>query len=330
MKMGTINSGGDDYFNRLLSYFKQQFKEPIVKMEQIRDNVFIIKTKTKKYVVKGYSKYKKLRLQETFTATLHQEGFEKTYKFLSDPIKEPLFFEGDYFGCIEYLNPHPKAFTFYSHKNRKEGLKLLEEFHTVTSACITRYKTLLSYGNLQAKWSERLTTFKRYRPQICHYLNEETVDELMEWAEWSLRGMKDHESFFPNEPHVILHGDVAHHNFHRDTTGTLDLIDFDLIHIGPACIDFLQYANRILPSIDWSIDELSHYKQIGEFLKEKAFLYALAFPTDIFREWNRILREKKHPKEYHFKYVINLTLEQFSLRREFVQQIKMKLAAMDH
>jgi hypothetical protein len=328
MKMGIDKSGGDDYFNRLLSYFKQQFHEPIIKMEQIRDSVYFVKTKTKKYVVKGYSKYKKLRLQETFTRTLHQEGFNKTYQYLQDITKEPLFFEGESFGCMEYLSPHHKNFTFDSHKYRKEGLELLEEFHRITASCVTRYQTLLPYSDMLEKWSERLKSFKKYYSKITYFLNEQTVNELMDWAEWSLNGMKENESFFFKKPYVILHGDVAHHNFLRDTTGTLNLIDFDLIHIGPSCIDYLQYANRILPAIDWSMDKLSQYRQIGEFTTEKAFIYALAFPTDIFREWNRIMREKRYTKHYYSDYVIDLTLEQFHLRRKFVEELKTLIAKM--
>jgi serine/threonine protein kinase len=328
MKMGTNKSGGDDYFNRLLSYFKQQFNEPIIKMEQIRESVYIVKTMTKKYVVKGYSKYKKLKLQETFTRTLHQEGFNKTYQYFQDITKESLFFEGEYFGIMEYLSPYRKAFSFDSHHNRKEGLKLLEEFHQVTASCVTRYKTLLSYSNMIEKFSARLKAFKKNSSKITYFLNEQTVNELNEWAEWALEGMKENEGFFFKEPHVILHGDVAHHNFLRDKTGLLNLIDFDLIHIGPASIDYLQYANRILPSIDWSIVKLSQYKQMGELLKEKAFLYALAFPTDIFREWNRIIREKKYTKHYYNDYVIDLTLEQLDLRRKFVGELKMLLTKM--
>jgi thiamine kinase-like enzyme len=328
MKMGISKSGGDDYFNRLLSYFKQQFNEPIIKMEQIRDSVYIVKTMTKKYVVKGYSKYKKLKLQETFTRTLHQEGFHKTYQYFQDITKESLFFEGEYFGCMEYLSPHHRPFTFDSHKNRKEGLKLLEEFHQVTASCVIRYKTLLSYSDMLEKYSERLKTFKKYHSKITYFLNEQTVNELIDWADWSLNGMKENESFFFKQPSVILHGDVAHHNFLRDKNGLLNLIDFDLIHIGPASIDYLQYANRILPSIDWSIDKLSQYRQMGELIKDKAFLYALAFPTDIFREWNRIMREKKYTKHYYSDYVIDLTLEQLDLRRKFVEEIKMLLEKM--
>lgn len=322
MKMQVTKNGGDDYFNRLLSYFKQQFREPIVKMERIRDSVYIVKTMTKKYVVKGYSKYKKLRLQETFTETLHQEGFKKTYHFFQDITKEPLFFEGEYFGCMEFLEPARKDFTFHSHKNRKEGLKLLEEFHQVTATCVSRYNTLLPYSDLLGKWEARLNSFKKYSPKICYQINEQNVNELLDWAQWSLNGMKANENFYSRQPHCILHGDVAHHNFLRDTSDTLHLIDFDLAHIGSPSIDYLQYANRILPSIDWSFDELSKYRQIQGLLKEKGFLYALAFPTDIFREWNRMMREKKYTRQYYYNNVVELTLDQFSLRRKLFEKIK--------
>lgn len=145
---------------------------------------------------------------------------------------------------------------------------------------------------------------------------------MLAWAEWSLAGMEKFQQFFKKEPYVILHGDVAHHNFLRDGNGTLRLIDFDLISIGPASYDYLQYANRILPYIDWSFDKLVQYPQIRRFLKEKAFLYALAYPADIFREWNRMIREKSYSDNMKFKQVMDLTINQFYARKKFIEHLK--------
>ncbi len=107
---------------------------------------------------------------------------------------------------------------------------------------------------------------------FCEYfINESVLTELQLWANWSLTGMKKAGSLFTNEPFVILHGDVAHHNFLRDSSGKLHLIDFDLISIGPAFLDYLQYANRILPYLDWSFERLAKFSQIQNFLSEAHF-----------------------------------------------------------
>lgn len=322
MTAAAKNGGGDDYFYRLLSYLNKQFKEQIIRMEAIRDSVYLVKTVNNKYVVKGYSKYKKLRLQETFTATLRQEGFPKTYQFFPDLVKEPLYFEGQYFGCMEYLEPNHERFSFDSYQNRMEGLKLLEEFHQATASFASRYKTVIPQSNLPAKWEDRLYTFQKHASLIGYFVNKKVIDEMLDWAAWSLNGMKKNEHYFTKEPFVILHGDVAHHNFLRDRFGTLHLIDFDLISIGPASIDLLQYANRILPDLDWSLKALSEHRPFKKYLQERTFLYALAFPTDIFREWNRIIRERTYKRSHYHKYVIELTLGQYQLRKKFVKKLK--------
>jgi thiamine kinase-like enzyme len=329
MRAMTIKKrGGDDYFNRLLSHLNQQFKEKIIKMVTIRDAVFLVKTTKKTYIIKGYSSNRKLKLQEVFTATLRNEGFTKSYIYLQDLFKEPLFFEGKYFGCMEYIKPNENSFSYRTYNNRMEGLDLLEEFHQITATIAPRYKTLLSLSKIQSKWTERSTIFSRNIPMLRYFLQDPFINEMLEWANWSLDGMKETDDFFLKNPHVILHGDVAHHNFLRDSKGNLNLIDYDLISIGPECIDILQYANRILPFVDWSYEYLSKHKQIQKYLNEEAFLYALAFPADIFREWNRLIRENTNTDSYKYKQVIELTLDQFYLRRQFVKKLKDKISKL--
>lgn len=326
MRAMTIKKrGGDDYFNRLLSYLSHQFKEKITKFVKVREAVFLVETDKRKYIVKGYSSNQKLILQETFTATLRKEGFTKSYIYLQSPLKERLFFEGKYFGCMEYIQPNEKSFSYRTHKNRMNGLELLEEFHRVTALIAPRYRTLLSTSDIQAKWIERSNLFSKNTTLLGSLLKKPFIDEMLDWANWSLNGMKENGDHFVKGPQVILHGDVAHHNFLRDSSGILNIIDFDLISVGPECLDFLQFANRILPHIDWSFEFLANHKQIKKCLHEKAFLYAIAFPSDIFREWNRLVREKSLLDSYKYNQVVELTLNQFYLRRQFVKKLKGKL-----
>lgn len=314
--------GDDDYFDRLLSYFQSKFYDRILQMIPIRKAVIFLRTDKNDYVIKGYHSNSRLRLQEAFTATLKKEGFKKTYLFLTSPVRDQLFFEGTYFGCMEYIPPNKNVFSFHTHKNRQEGMELLEQFHQTTASFESRYRTLLPKGHLIEKWTERLNVFSNNLPYLGYFINEPFISEMLSWAKWSLKGMENNRVFFQKEPTVILHGDVAHHNFLRDTEGQLHLIDFDLISIGPASFDYLQYANRILPFIDWSFERLSSHKQIKKYLHEEAFLFALAYPADIFREWNRMIREKSYTDHTKYKYVMDLTISQFYARKKFIDHVK--------
>ncbi len=59
------------------------------------------------------------------------------------------------------------------------------------------------------------------------------MNELLEWAKISLEGMKtENLDFGDGQDPVILHGDVAHHNYLKSKSGKIFLIDFDLASIG--------------------------------------------------------------------------------------------------
>ena len=320
----TFNQkGDDDYFIRLLSYLRSHLKENILEMVPYRKSVILIKTDKNTYMLKGFHTNKRLRLQEAFTSTLRKEGFSKTYLFVHPQIKDTLFFEGTYFGCMEYIAPNKIPFSFQSQKNRQEGLELLEQFHGVTSSFESRYRTLIAKGVIIEKWKDRGKMFSSNISFLKYFINDKILAELLDWASWSLTGMEKNRSLFVNEPYCILHGDVAHHNFLRDSNGILHFIDFDLISIGPPSLDYLQYANRILPSMDWSFERLAPFSQYEKLLNEKAFLYALAFPADIFREWNRLIREGTYRDQPKYDQVMDLTIGQFYSRKKFIDSLKM-------
>ncbi|WP_251469057.1 phosphotransferase [Neobacillus mesonae] len=314
--------GDDDYFDRLFSYFQSQLTEPVIEMVPLQRSVVLLKTNHNQFIIKGYQSNRRLKLQEAFTATLKKEGFFNTYKFFDSPAKEQLFFEDTYFGCIEYISPNKTSFTFYKQKDRREGLELLEQFHQTTASFEARYRRLLSKADLIEKWKERMMLFSNNLPFLRYFMNEPFISDMMSWASWSIKGMEANSQYFEKEPYVILHGDVAHHNFLRDKKGKLHLIDFDLISIGPKALDYLQYANRILPYIDWSLEKLRTYKPFRKYLKDKAFLYALAYPADIFREWNRLVREQSYSDQHKLQQVMDLSIGQFYARKKFITQLR--------
>ncbi|UII57965.1 phosphotransferase [Cytobacillus spongiae] len=319
-----VNNGGDDYaHNRLLSYLRKEVTQEIEEIVPLRNHVFLVKGEEFDFILKGFSSYHRLKLQETFTSSLYNVGFHQTYQFLQLTDDPPLYWNQVYYGCLSYIPPSEDSFTFKNRDDRKEGLELLKEYHHSTETFVTRYRTLIAKFKIMEKWQERTATFLTNLHLIKFFVQKEIINELLNWADWALKGMEEEKDFFVSGPSVILHGDVAHHNFLRNQLNQdLYLLDFDLISIGPTYSDYLQYSNRILPFMMWSFDELATYKELDPFLNERAFLYALAFPTDIFREWNRIIREKSYMDTYKIRQVLDLTVRQFSQRQNFVNELK--------
>jgi hypothetical protein len=319
----TARPTGDDlHTNRLLSNLNRKSPFRINKLKKIRKNVYMVETDRSPFILKGYSSLQRLQLQEAFTSSLKSEGFLQTYSFYRF-FENPIYYNKKYYGWIEYLEPHRDRFTYATHDNRKEGLDLLHTFHLTTKNLSKRYERVLPEFNLYDKWAERLRLFENNSSIIGNYLSETMINELLNWGKYSITGLKNEEKVFGNTTQpVILHGDVAHHNYLRSKSGKLYLIDFDLISIGPESADLLQYANRILPSIHWSLHQLFQLPQFYPYLQNRAFLFALMYPTDIFREWNRIIKDGSYHYSGKLLPVIELTTSQFHLRQQFIIELK--------
>jgi hypothetical protein len=306
---------------RLLSSFQKQFPYRIQEIYPLRDHVFRINTTKGIFILKGYTSYSRLKLQETFTSSLQNEGFNKTYTFIN-LNQDPIVYEGKYYGCLPFIEPNHRSFSYNNEKERQEGLSILEEFHQVTKFSVQRYQTILSDYSLQKKWTERFNQFLLNLSAVSKYVPNEMVLEWIQWGEWSLDGLSKHYHLLEKEPPVILHGDVAHHNFLRKKDGKLFLIDFDLISIGPSSIDLLQYANRILPFIKWDINSLVQHRNLKKLMTSDIYIYALVFPTDLFREWNRLIREGFDQNAFKLQQVLNQSFLNFTLRQQFVNELK--------
>ncbi|MHC0035776.1 phosphotransferase [Pseudoneobacillus sp. C159] len=308
---------GDGEQNRLLAALQLQFPYRINHIFPIRSHVFKIDTTKGSYILKGYSSYSRLKLQETFTSSLLMEGFTKTYQFIQFN-QEPIIYNNQYFGCLPYIQPHHQPFTFENEKDRIQGIDLLEEYHHVTTRSINRYQTILPEFDLINKWTERYHQFSENIQAVATYVPKVMIHEWLRWAEWSLAGMKAN---YIKERDVILHGDVAHHNFLRKMDGDIILIDFDLISIGSRNIDLLQYANRILPFVDWDQSALFRYLGLRALIANPFYLYALVYPTDLFREWNRLLKDTNGFSQQKLHLLKHQSFNKLHLRRQFNEKI---------
>ncbi|WP_170169198.1 phosphotransferase [Mesobacillus subterraneus] len=321
----NIKRGGDDFFfNRLFSYLNSELEEDIQGLTKLRGNVYLVQTPNSRFILKGYKDLRKLKIQEAFTSSLHKSGFRHSYRFNSTQIA-PLKFHDLYYGCIEYIEPAEKSFHYANPSDRNEGVELLNTFHDITTGMIPSYAGLIPKVDLERKWHQRLGEFANNQTAISHYVHKDFIKELLQWAEFSLEEFRSHNRLLEHGRPAILHGDVAHHNFLRSIDGNLYLIDFDLISTGSRASDLLQYANRILPFLNWDFESLTKINHLNNWLENKAFLYGLIYPADILREWNRILRESNHINPYRLTPIVEMTVSQFQQRRQFLEQVKSRL-----
>ncbi|MEI2356151.1 phosphotransferase [Mesobacillus zeae] len=311
----------DRFLDRLFSYLNTVLPFKVNSLVPIRADVYLAETKGIFFILKGFASLPKMEVQRRFADSLRKSGFTHSYLFYTF-TREHLFFEGLYYSPIQYIEPDSTPFTFLTENERTEGMSLLDDYHVCAKQLVGEYKGMLSQMELSVKWKERANRFRKNLPTIGKFISKRKLNDIRDWAKESLEGLAVHAKRLESKEETILHCDVAHHNFHRARNGELFLIDFDLLSIGPPQYDLLQYAGRILPYMDWSFVSLSKMKHLQKELDDPFFLYGLLFPSDIMREWNRILKDRMdfHPKR--MSHLIDMTEQQFSKRREFVNVVR--------
>jgi thiamine kinase-like enzyme len=321
----NIKRGGDDLFkNRLFSYLSKELAVKIHDIKQLRGNVYIVRADDYQCILKGYKDLRKLKIQEAFTSSLRKSGFEHSYCFYQNS-NPPLYFQKEYYGCLEYIQPNDIPFHYAHESDRHEGINLLREFHDKTVNLASSYTTLLPKADLANKWHQRKIEFTKNLPQLNYFVSKAMTREFISWADFSLRGFSNLKNKLDTKEKVILHGDVAYHNFLRSKEGKLYLIDYDLISTGPSAYDMLQYANRILPFLDWKLSALAEVNHLNDWLNNNAFLYGLLYPADLLREWNRLIRDGQNTNPYRTAPIVEMTISQFQQRLHFQEEIKILL-----
>ena len=289
--------------NRLISKITEIKGKPDA-IRKLRGDVYLIDFKNEDpLILKGFSSYEKWNKQQMLTHLLKKNGFTQTYEMYQEP--KPFQLDGIWYSFIEYLPVSKDSFTFTSKKNRIEGAQILEAFHDNAD----NISLQLPLFNQVRKWQGRLALFRQNARAIRAHIPATIVNEWIYWGEWSLKGIVVYQKFLYQEKNTITHGDCAHHNFLRKQDGQLALIDFDLIAKAPRIYDYLQYANRILPHLDNPTNEIWDYPQIKAYQENPAFLYALAYPSDIFREWNLLFKTR-----FHLDHVWKISVQDFEKR----------------
>jgi hypothetical protein len=316
------NMRRDDNYGRLSFLLQNEYDLFVKNVSYIKPKVLLIHTNEGTKVLKGYHSLKQATLQVIYMKSLRQAGFYAVPSLKTDTLNSGIIYYHNMYWILQDYISSCVPFSFVSSQERKDGLALLERYHHYSKLLLKNpfLQAYLPLYSLYDKWWRRYQCFLYYLPFIRTKLSEDTIDFILQSANGSLQSLVQFYSYLKAEAHSIIHGDVASHNFLRAEDSTLYLIDYDLIAIAPKSIDYLQYANRILPSLEWSLAGLQELPQIRKQLHKRWFLSALMFPADILREWNAfITRHSFHP---HFiSNVIEYTNSQFEKRKQFVQQI---------
>lgn len=319
MRIANNLQNGDGHFkHRLQSFFYEQFHIQIRSIHQIKPFVYKVISCKGPFIIKGFSSIQSFHKQKALTNFLKENHFQETYTFLfNQDLLIPL--ENMYFAALEYLPPHQKPFTYRTIEEIQEGLSLLEKFHQTTKNL--KENLLYPFYNQQKRWEKRLNEFLSYEKSLLTTLEITVLQSFIFWAKWALEGMNRNPSIHLET--AIVHGDVAHHNFFRHKNEKLYLIDFDLASKSPIITDYLQLAIRILPYINWDVQQLFSFWPLKKYKEDRWFLFGLMFPSDILRDWNHFLRNAgRWKQENMLQTLLQKTYQDFLGRQKLFNGLK--------
>lgn len=318
---------GDDQYNRLRLYLQEKTGEPIVGVKRLSAKILFIEGVNKNWLLKPFSSAQNLSNQLVLTERLIENNFLQTYRFHPIHHEDALLWNQQLWGLFDYLEPKLNdPFHYGSLQNRMEALKLMRKFHDTSKSIVKELAYLRPY-QLENKWRQRFLTFTSQAPNLRLWMGAKSYQTLLDYGSKSMQGLSQHLN--PEEEDVVLHGDLAHHNFFRHANGILYLVDFDLMGKGPKLADELQMANRILPSINWSFVKLMEEHHFSHYSSSLPFLYGLLFPSDLFREWNRFWYSSMDQQQRLWPFLYDLTVNQWTLRIRFYERVEKQIALLE-
>ncbi|WP_157796243.1 aminoglycoside phosphotransferase family protein [Bacillus xiapuensis] len=313
MKRMTNNSRvGDALSNRLLFLLSARLHEQVLAVHPLKNGKWLIQTDSNKWFLKRYSSYEQLKKQIMLTEVLLDKGFKRVipYRLLS-PVEDGSHF----YAVMPFIPSADQSFSFRTKREREEALALLSAFHQVTASFSKEWQEVVPAMNQLVRWQNRLRWFIRDLPVLSMYFSPQLLRRYAEMGEWCLQTLMKRR-LKPRSP-VIIHGDVAAHNFFRTDQGKLLLIDFDLAQKAPAMYDYLQWSNRVLPILQWNLPRLMEHKELEIYRTDEEFRIFLMYPTDVYRECRRFILADPKDKGWLFSHVCKIAIRSFKQREEF-------------
>lgn len=308
----TTKKKRDDERHRLFLLLKAEYELCVKDVMMLKPYVWVIDTDEGKWVLKGYPSFFEAARQLMFISSLKQAGFQAAPSVKTTTLRSGIvYFQRAYWTLQTYI-PHIKTLTFTDDQDRKDGLTLLREYHSFSQQILRSpfFTMAIPHYYLYEKWRQRYDFFLSHLPHMKRIIPKNELSFILQCADYFLRYFPYFAHSLATEEVTIIHGDVASHNFLRTEQGNVYLIDYDLIAIAPPSIDYLQYANRILPHMQWSLARLEQIPLFQSLLEKLWFLHALIFPADVMRECRFLLRTQTP-----------FTIPHFEHRKQFVQKI---------
>ncbi|GAJ38211.1 phosphotransferase [Saccharococcus caldoxylosilyticus] len=282
----------DDVASRLFFLLKEVYGFDVKKINMLKHNVWMVAAREGCWVVKKYRTFFEAMKQAMLMQSLRQMGFRHVPAVYTAIGQHGVFFFAGRFWLTQTYISGAKMLSFTEKKDIAAGLQLLQTYHSVTDMLLSHpiWRMTLPYYHLYRKWQRRYEDFYIHLPLIEKIMEKEDIAFTMQYAEYCLSTCANYISSLARERVAIIHGDIAAHNFLRTKKGKVYLIDYDAAAIASPAIDYLQYASRILPHLQWSFSDLSRFSPFSDWLAKPWFLHALLFPADIFREWRFALK----------------------------------------
>ncbi len=301
MMMKTNQPTFRDDFNRNRLFFRlaHETNMNIQSYNKIKDNLYKIQTDDGSYIIKGYYEYGNLDSIIHFSRFLHKSGFHNGLMY--EQFGQGTYVmneQGRYWVLTRFLSAKRK-FTYLKNEDRMDGLMVLRDFHHHSKKIFPDLLPDLPVETTMQKWRKRIEIFEQNVPFLAKWFNPGVISEIQYYSHLALDALS---SNFKESEAVVLHGDVASHNFIRSTDNKVYLIDYDLLSIGAAEWDYVQYASRILPFLRWDRTLFGTHFFLEDLLNKHPWCWtALSFPMDILREGNSFSQtrdEKGVPSSY--------------------------------
>ncbi|MGM7636544.1 phosphotransferase [Bacillus sp. Hm123] len=315
-KMNSNITFGDVPLSRLLFQLSTALQERIEAIHPVKNGKWRVCTDKNYWFLKQYTTEKQFRKQWEITEKLLAAKF---YSIIPFHPSSPFIVERNIFALMPFIPSASRVYTFQTKEERAKALRLLRSFHVQTAEFVDKLDRVFSLDQL-TRWQQRLDFFKGSLPQLQHCFPKSCLIRYIEMGEWSLHQLVKRSE--RKRDSVIIHGDVVAHNFLQANNGPLFLIDFDLAARAPAMYDYLQFVHRVLPMVDWDLDQIMEDEVLTEFKGEEEFYLHLLFPTDVFRECRRLIRSING----NYPHAYELTVTNFEKREAFFLKWKNELA----
>ena len=301
MTMKLEESFSKDDFTRNRLFFRLFQYRGIRSCIRIKENIYKIITDTDTLILKGTGDIRSVQSSIILNQLLQQNGFTHGLEYMELSNGIYYIFEGILIWTLTKYIPPKRSFSFLREEDRQDGIKLLKSFHLHSGKHTSVLSHFLTRENILGKWEERLEKFEKNLPILSQWFNTSAISEIVYYSKVSLEHLKKFDFSAGESDEVVLHGDVASHNFVKGMDDKTYLIDYDLISIGEAMWDDVQYASRILPFIKWDMKKFFQIPFFRQYLQHPRFWNALSFPADILREGNRFSETQQNhsmPKIY--------------------------------